>query len=302
MPIFRLEGDELIIAQETDIELETHLETWFESSPWALIQDEFILWIGRQTSALVEESTIYPDLLGIDSEGSLVVVELKKDEAPREVVAQLLDYASWADELSEEQIYEIAQDYFQDNDESQEGTFEPAFRQMFDISETDELPPLNRKLRLFIVAREIEAQLSRICRFLRTSYSMDIRCIAVSKFRTKSGDEIVSTETKVGDEDILSSIGALPDYPSLKEVVPEIVQELTRGDTNFEFTPKEVKKRILKKYPDFKVAAVNFNIRIYTANQSVFHQVPIEKRRYWWIKRGTYRLYDPEKDKPESVG
>ncbi len=47
MPIFRLEGDELIIAQETYLELERHLENWLENSLLALAQ-ESILWIGRQ--------------------------------------------------------------------------------------------------------------------------------------------------------------------------------------------------------------------------------------------------------------
>jgi RecB family endonuclease NucS len=35
------------------------------------------------------------DLLAIDGDGALVVVELKRDRTPRDVVAQLLDYGSW---------------------------------------------------------------------------------------------------------------------------------------------------------------------------------------------------------------
>jgi len=62
MPIFRLnvEGDnlstaELVIAQETNLQLECYLENWLENSPWALIQDKTILWIRRQPSAADEE-------------------------------------------------------------------------------------------------------------------------------------------------------------------------------------------------------------------------------------------------------
>ena len=300
MPIFRLEGDKLIIAQETNVELEQHLEIWLENSPWAVIQDELILWIDRQPSAQDEEGTIFPDLLGVDSEGNLVIIEFKRGKTPRSVVAQLLEYAAWANELPAEQIHEIADAYFEKRDEFKGKTFPEAFREVFDVHETDELPPLKRKLRLFVVAEEIHPRVAHVCRFLRTSYKMDVSCIAVSKFQTESGDEIVSMETKVGYEDIRSSAGPVPDYPPLRDVVPEVVQELTNGDTSVKFTPKEVKKRILEKYPGFKVAAVNFNIRIYTANQSVFHQVPIERRRYWWIKRGTYRLYDPERDQGQN--
>ena len=81
MAIFRLErseGDDvsnavLIIATETNLELERYLEDWLENSPVALVQDEYILWIGRQTSATDEDGTVYPDLLGVDVEGNLVI-------------------------------------------------------------------------------------------------------------------------------------------------------------------------------------------------------------------------------------
>ena len=116
MPIFRLEGDdisnaELVIAHETDLELENHLESWMANSPRALTQRP-ILWIGRQTSARDEEGTIYPDLLGIDTEGNVIVVELKRNETSREVIAQLLEYATWANKLTDRQIQQIAEDYF----------------------------------------------------------------------------------------------------------------------------------------------------------------------------------------------
>ena len=34
------------------------------------------------------------DLLAMDGEGRLIIIELKKDRIPREIVAQVLDYAS----------------------------------------------------------------------------------------------------------------------------------------------------------------------------------------------------------------
>ena len=36
------------------------------------------------------------DLLGVDREGNVVVVELKRDRTPRDVVAQALEYAAFA--------------------------------------------------------------------------------------------------------------------------------------------------------------------------------------------------------------
>ena len=77
------------------------------------IAQEPLLLIGRQTSAIQEEyGTIFPDLLGLDKDGNLVIIELKKGRTPREVIAQLLEYAAWANDLSDEKIYDIALNYF----------------------------------------------------------------------------------------------------------------------------------------------------------------------------------------------
>ena len=309
MPIFRLKGDTLIPAPETNIEFEEHMETWIENSPWALIQDELVLWIDRQSSAQGEEGTIFPDLLGVDSEGNLVIVEFKRDRTPRDVVAQLLEYAAWANELPPEQIHEIADAYFENRDEFRGKTFSNAFREAFDMPETDGLPPLNQKLRLFVVAKEIHQRVADVCRFLRTSYKMDVSCIAVSKFQTESGDEIVSTETKVGDEEIVtrqkrrqqtSQTSQWSGDKGVREVVLEAVQEFTRGDVNVEFTQKDIAALILQKYPDFNKNTIGAQIIAGCPNHGSYRHHAGNYKYYWKIGTGKYRLYDPERDEIQN--
>ena len=311
MPIFRLEEDKLIIAQETNVELEQHLEIWLENSPWAVIQDELVLWIDRQPSAKDEEGTIFPDLLGVDSEGNLVIIEFKRGKTPREVIAQLLEYAAWANELPEEQIHEIADAYFEKRDEFKGKTFTEAFKEAFDVPETDELPPLKRKLRLFVVAEEIQPRVAHVCRFLRTSYKMDVSCIAVSKFQTESGDEIVSMETKVGDEEIVTpktrqqqplQTSRWQGNKGVREVILEAVQEFTRGNVNVEFTKKEITALILEKYPDFSRNTVSAQINKGCPNDRSYRYHSGNYKYYWKIRTGKYRLYDPEKDEVKSHG
>ena len=310
MAIFRLNVEdnnlhnaELIIAKKTDIEFEDHLESWLENSPWALVEEESILWIGRQTSANVEESTIFPDLLGVDSEGNLVIVELKRGKAPRDVVAQLLEYAAWAEELSDEEIYGIAEDYFQTM--KKETTFQDAFSEMLE----NDIPALNRRLRLFVVAAEIPSTVLRVCRFLRTSHGMDINCLAISTFQTESGEVLVNTEAKVGDEDIVapkavrqnaSSISRWSDDKSVREVVLEIVQELTEGDTNKEFSPKEVSTLVLKKYPDFNTRTARRQLIAGCPNLPSYRHHSGNHKFYWRVRPGIYRLYDSKRDKVEE--
>ena len=317
MPLFRLEksdGDDmskgkLVIAPKTKLELEKHLENWLENSPEQTLAQEDFLWIGRQTSATDEDGTIFSDLLGVDSEGNLVIVELKRGRAPRDVVAQLLDYAAWADNLSEPQIRDRAEGYFKTRDEFQGTTFDEAFREMFDMSEADEMPLLKQTMRLFIAAEEIPARIAHVCRFLRTSHGIDISWVVFSIFQTESGEVVVSTETIVGDEDVAvpkaqqqrpSSPPRPPSDKPIEQIVWEAVQEFTDGDPNAIFAPQDILRVVLEKHPDLKNKRVKSWVRAGCVNYRKRHIYPKAEDRYWQVKqlgRGKYRLYDPEKDK-----
>ena len=161
-------------------EYEGDLEDWLENNPRALIPGENILWIGRQVPFTIDRRTIYPDLLGIDVTGSLVIVELKKNQAPREVVAQILEYAAYAKELSEKQIREIAQTYFDTCSKFKGRTFPDVFISEFDLPDKTYVPRLNTLLRLFIVAAKIPTEVTCVCKFLSDGYRMDISCISVA--------------------------------------------------------------------------------------------------------------------------
>ena len=309
MPIFRLEGDDiskakLVIAQETNMELESHLEDWLENSPWALIQDELILWIDRQPSARDEDGTVFPDMLGVDADGNLVIVELKRDKAPREVIAQLLEYAAWANELSDEEIQQMAENYFEKRNESDRKQLQEVFKDVFELTDTDEIPPLNRNLRLYVVASDIPTRVARVCRFLRTTQGMDINCINVSTFQTEESDEIiVSMETKVGDEDIIVSKTKGRSGESLShQMVFEAVQEFTNGDPNITFSLNNIEQVSKKKYPGYNINSVRQRIRGDCVNFRTRNNYTIDKDRYWWEEKNKYRLYNREKDSIESNG
>ena len=302
MPIFRLEDDTLIIAQETNLELESHLEDWLANSPRQTLGQDDFLWIGRQTSVTDEDSTIFPDLLGIDSEGNLVIVELKKGRSPREVVAQILEYAAWSDGLTDSQIREIAEDYFKNRDEFEWKTFELAFKSVFDIPEADEIPPLNRTLRLFIIAEAISERVARVCRFLRTSHGMDISCIDVSTYQTKDGEKLVSMETKVGDEQFTVPNKIKKQYSSSKllsgdvpeeQLVMDAVQEFTKGDPNSTFKLRDIEQVVTNNHPDFDKKKVRRFIRGSCVDFPSRNNYTIREDRYRWISKDKYCLFHP---------
>ena len=88
----------------THLASEQALEDMIVRDP-RILSSEWML-IGRQ------EITPFAgriDLLAIAPDGSLVLIELKRNRTPREIVAQALDYAAWVDALTTDKIAQIYQ-------------------------------------------------------------------------------------------------------------------------------------------------------------------------------------------------
>ncbi len=134
------------------INLEERLEDWLAAD--ISILDPGLLVIGRQVRT--DHGGVI-DLLCLDSAGDCVVVELKKGQTPREVVAQVLDYASWVQGLSPKKIEEIANGYLRD------GPLAREFLNKFDVEMPSEL---NSAHRCLVVAESIDASTERIVRYL----------------------------------------------------------------------------------------------------------------------------------------
>jgi len=304
MAIFKLkrnDGDlidaELIEATKKDLDLEKHLECWLEKSPWAIAQEPLI-WIGRQTTASQDDSTIFPDLIGIDKDGNIVVVELKKGRAPREVIAQILEYASWANNLTDEAILNMATSFVSHDHDQKETRFDEMFIEKFEV---DEFPSINQTQRLFIIAEEIPPRIANVCRFLRTSHGLDINCVEFSVFQTESGEILVNSEKVVGQEDVKEPKKKIGnrwsgDIP-VRQVVWEAVKEITNNDLSYIFSPKEVTEVVLKRFPNFNKSTVGCQIISDCVGHTSRHHYPGGEDRYWWVDKGKYRLYDPENDK-----
>ena len=120
------------------------------------ILNENWLLIGRQVSTAFGKLI---DLLALDRSGSLIVIELKKDKTPREVVAQVLDYGSWVRNLGDTDIAEIFET-FNDGEKS----LNEAFQEKFGITIDED--SLNDTHQLLIVAAEVDLSTERIVNYL----------------------------------------------------------------------------------------------------------------------------------------
>lgn len=98
------------------------------------------------------------DLLAIAPDASLVLIELKRDRTPREVVAQALDYAAWVDALTADRIAQIYQRY------SNGGELAQAFKARFGEALDEE--SLNASHQIILVAASLDDSTERIINYL----------------------------------------------------------------------------------------------------------------------------------------
>jgi hypothetical protein len=138
---------------ESSLTSEKLLEEMIIAAPH-MLSDEWML-IGRQ------EGTPFGgriDLLAVAPDGTLVLIELKRDRTPREVVAQALDYASWVEKLRAEDIAAIYARFAPSRSLAED------FRKYFGYNLDEE--SLNKSHQIVVVAASLDDSTERIVAYL----------------------------------------------------------------------------------------------------------------------------------------
>jgi hypothetical protein len=153
------------------------LEDMIVNAP-SILSDEWML-IGRQESTGMGGRI---DLLAIAPDGDLVLIELKRERTPREVVAQALDYAVWVESLRAEEIAAIYERFrpgrILDVD------FRARFGRALDEDE------LNKSHQLIIVATELDASSERIVSYLsKRDIPINVLCFQIFQ---SAGQQLLS--------------------------------------------------------------------------------------------------------------
>lgn len=170
---------------------EAVLEDWLESNPDGIVEDGRILVIGRQ---VVTNLGGFIDLLGLDREGDVVVIELKRDRTPRDTIAQSLEYASFAERLDTVQLEGILRSYL--NDESL--SLAEHHREYFELG-ADEAVAFNKDQRIVIVGQRVSPEIRQTATFLR-SKGIRVTCVEFTFFQANGGTRLLSQEIVVGTE------------------------------------------------------------------------------------------------------
>jgi hypothetical protein len=167
MAIWRMSDQGPVPLRYGSLDLESRLEDMIAVDP-SLTGLELLV-VGRQVRTDYGGNL---DLLAVDVEGRLHVLELKRDRTPRDVVAQVLDYGSWAQNLGLEEVETIYAEQHQAN-------FDEAFAERFGAPVPD---LFNSDQQLTIIASELDPASDRIVTFLAERYSVPVNAVFFRHF------------------------------------------------------------------------------------------------------------------------
>ena len=172
-------SDEPVRVETSRLPLESKLESAIDKDP-SILAGQYLI-IGRQVPTAFGG---FVDLLAIDEEGGLHVFELKRDRTPRDVVAQTLDYGSWAQTLSYEEVRLVFATYRPTE------TMEAAFEKRFGLPLPDEL---GDQVTLSIVAGSMDVSTERIVTYLSERFSVPINVLFFDYFKDGADEYLVRT-------------------------------------------------------------------------------------------------------------
>lgn len=183
--LWRIDGENRRLSA-AKLDKESRLEDLLAEDPTMLGRELLIL--GRQVQTA---SGNFIDLLGIDADGDLHVIELKRSRTPREVVAQALDYASYIRDLSYDEIAAIHEEF------SEELEFEAAFSDQFGSARPEGASgvpeEINQQHSLVIVSSELDAATERIIEYLSDEYNVPINAVRFNYYQDKDREYIGRT-------------------------------------------------------------------------------------------------------------
>ena len=184
--LWTVEANGLTGVEPGALDLEDRLEDWLCDNIDLLSDD--LLVIGRQ----IHQYGGVLDLLAVDRKGNLVVIELKRNRTPRDVVAQALDYASWVKGFDRDDVERYAQKHLSKS-------FDQAFTGAFDCE-----PPevVNEMQRIYIVASSVDASTQRIVDYLADTYRVDINAGTFSYFKVAGGEFVARSMLREDEESV----------------------------------------------------------------------------------------------------
>lgn len=206
---------EPISLGEAGLREREHLQEWVLDHPEILGGDvrivtfEFGRWTGNDDR--IERDRL--DILGIDVEGRLVIVELKRDRAPDTVEMQALKYAALASRFTLEELARVHSHYLsrRRGEPVDEAQATAELEEFSDLSEKSLRDP-----RIMLLASSFPRTVTATVVYMHQQLGLDIDLLAFQAYRT--------ADAEGEDEQILLTVSRFYPPPDVEEFVlsPEL--------------------------------------------------------------------------------
>jgi len=168
MRLWKVAGPNLETLVVSRLDQEQRLQDWISKDPSLLGMDLMI--IGSQVQTGFGGRI---DLLALDADANCVILELKRDRTPREVVAQTLEYAAWIRGVGYGELDQISQ-------KNLKKSLDVAYQETFGTAIPEQV---NADHSMVIVASELDDSSERIISYLSDAYGVSINAVFFSFFR-----------------------------------------------------------------------------------------------------------------------
>lgn len=177
---------------------EKHIEEWMAKNPSLLFSNpDAVMVIAQEVSG-----ELMADLLAVDSQGNLIIIEIKRNSSDRNTIGQILDYAARLDLWKYDDFNIRWQDYKKSSDND---LFE-AFKEFIDVPDFDKHDFLKEK-RLFILASSEDESMMRIITWLKGTYSVPIDFVPFQFYQGFQDTELILLDIEKIEIEPLPSSG-----------------------------------------------------------------------------------------------
>jgi hypothetical protein len=156
MEIYRVEEDNLHLIEEKGLDEEMELEDRLIRAKRMKLGNVSMLPITRQ-GGFRDETNDRLDVLGVDPDGNLVIVELKKGKGRRKVLSQALDYTSRVSELD----YDSINKRYSNN-----GSLRDIHADQFNLEDPLDPAEFNSEQRIILIGTEFDDRLIKMADYL----------------------------------------------------------------------------------------------------------------------------------------
>ena len=190
--LWKIESNGVVKINKKPLDYEHRLEKW-------LIEDISIL---SPNLAVIGSQIITPygkkiDILAMNSVGELIIIELKRDKTYREVIAQILDYATWIKDLDYDDLNNILNQYGKSEHKDIEDFFSDKFEK--DAEDIE----FNSDHKMIVVGSDIDDSTVRIINYLaKEPYSVNINAVNFNYFKDSDGREFLAQAFIMPEENI----------------------------------------------------------------------------------------------------